>query len=252
MDRNQIEDRDQELVNKFRTVVNCKQEGKKRKKARLMWLSAGVLACCAAVAFVVLRPSAPRRGAIRTTTLKADVRVPMAASHAGKEKTVAAVKHEVSRPAVKTVEPPVTVSEKPLRKTQKIAVAASAPARSLPGKHAAATTSSVRIARIVSCKGILNKNFVSPQDVFSMSTDKKPVVWMEVYSKKKKLPYTLKHVYYVNGKRYFTVPLKIRYPRMRTWSRITLRYGYQVGKWRVVVVDGKGKILATKSFTVTP
>ncbi|NOY69190.1 MAG: DUF2914 domain-containing protein [Deltaproteobacteria bacterium] len=269
MNRNHIEDRDQELVNKFRTVVKGKEEGKKRKKARLIWLSAVILTCCAALVLIVLRPSTSRRGATPATAAKTGIRLTEVTYSAIKGKKVDTAENTVSRPAVKAVKPPAPGHEKPLPETHETlgvkAPVAKAPAepiktapKKLPAKVAAPAeprekeAKSVRIAKIVSCKGISNKNFVSPKDVFSMSMDKKPVIWMEVYSPKKELPYTLKHVYYVNGKKYFAVPLKIRYPRMRTWSRITLRHDFQVGKWRVDVVDGKGNILATKRFTVTP
>lgn len=268
MDRKQIENRDQELVNKFRTVVNDKQEGKMRKKTRLKWVSAGVLACCAILVLVLLRPSFPPHQATMTPAVKTFDQGPAdAAKDAKMEKPMDIAKNEMPRPGVKTVESPAVLPEKPLPETRKapevkqpVVAAKAAPAKRQPEKQLAAAPPATRkpaektgrIVRIISCTDVSNLNFVSPTDVFSMSKDKNPVIWMDVSSEKKILPYTLKHVYFVNGRKYCTVPLKIRYPRMRTWSRITLRYGYQVGKWRVDVVDDKGTIIETKEFTVTP
>ena len=108
----------------------------------------------------------------------------------------------------------------------------------------------IRIAEIVTCQGVKNKNAVSPKNQFSLQNNATPYVWMDVRSKK--TPYKLRHVYYLNGRRYCTVPLAINYPRMRTWSNVTLRHQYEAGQWRVDVVTGKGEILSQAEFTVVP
>jgi hypothetical protein len=108
----------------------------------------------------------------------------------------------------------------------------------------------VRIAKIVACSGVSERQYVSPKDTFSLSEDIKPVVWMNVLSEKQ--PFVLKHVYYVNDRKYVEVPLNIRYPRNRTWSHITLSHQGQIGDWRVDVVNESGEKLDQVQFSVVP
>ena len=74
------------------------------------------------------------------------------------------------------------------------------------------------------------------------------MVWMKVLSKKP--PFTLTHVYYLNGQKYCEVPLAIRYHRMRTWSSVSLRSPDHIGKWRVDVIAENGTTLDQIAFTV--
>ena len=108
----------------------------------------------------------------------------------------------------------------------------------------------MRIAEIVACQGVKNRQPVSRKNEFSLQQGATPYVWMDVRSKK--TPYKLRHVYYLNGRRYCEVPLAIIYPRMRTWSNVTLRHPYETGQWRVDVVTRKGKILSQIKFSVIP
>lgn len=109
---------------------------------------------------------------------------------------------------------------------------------------------SINIAKLVPCAGVQDRQFVSPQTVFSLKKVSKPVVWMTVLTDKP--PFTLTHVYYHNDKKYCEVPLEIKYPRMRTWSRLTLTQDYQTGRYRVEVVTNEGKVLAETEYTVVP
>jgi len=108
----------------------------------------------------------------------------------------------------------------------------------------------IRIAEIVTCQGVKSKRAVSPKNQFSLQNNVTPYVWMDVRSKK--TPYKLRHVYYLNGRRYCAVPLAIHYPRMRTWSNVTLRHQYETGQWRVDVVTGEEEVLAFVEFMVVP
>ena len=108
----------------------------------------------------------------------------------------------------------------------------------------------IRIAEIITCQGVKNKNALSSQKEFSLQKGAKPYVWMDVRSKK--TPYKLRHIYYLNGRRYCAVPLAIQYPRMRTWSNVTLRHPYEAGSWRVDVVTEKSEILSQVEFIVAP
>lgn len=111
-------------------------------------------------------------------------------------------------------------------------------------------SSGIQISEIVSCGGIANKQYVSPQKVFSLKKESTPVIWMNVLSDKQ--PFTLTHVYYVNGGRYCAVPLQILYKKMRTWSNVSLKYPAHIGEWRVEVMTDKGEKLDQIEFTVVP
>jgi len=267
MDRKQIENRDQELVRKFRSAVKGKQKEKLRKNKTLKWLGASALICFAALLFIFMRPSWERRGSsARIAVNKYGIHIEKKNSEAEKSPQTLNIKNKKTGTEAyhkKTSAP--QAKAQPVKKhvitqkKQKLTSKNEAQAKLLQKKGQATEAASrkqvvkgIRIARVVTCTGVSNRQFVSPKRVFSMARDKKPVVWMEVYSEKQKLPYTLKHVYFVNGRRYCTVPLKIRYPRMRTWSRITLRHAYQVGQWRVDVVDDRETVLASLKFRVRP
>ncbi len=105
-----------------------------------------------------------------------------------------------------------------------------------------------RIADLATCQGVKNKQPVVRQNIFSLRNGVTPYVWMDVRSET--TPYKLRHVYYLNGRRYCEVPLAIHYPRMRTWSNVSLRHPYETGQWRVDVVTGSGKTLSRIEFTV--
>ena len=109
---------------------------------------------------------------------------------------------------------------------------------------------SIRIAKLVSCAGVQDRQYVSPQSVFSLEKVSKPVVWMTVLTDKP--PFTLTHVYYHNDKKYAEVPLEVKYPRMRTWSRLTLSHAYQTGQYRVEVVTDAGEVLGEIEYTDVP
>lgn len=106
----------------------------------------------------------------------------------------------------------------------------------------------IRIAEIVTCRGVDNRQPASRQKVFSMGKGEIPHVWMDVRSKK--TPRMLRHVYYLNDREYCRVSLGINYARTRTWSNLSLKHPYQAGHWRVEVVTGKGDVLSRTEFTV--
>ena len=109
---------------------------------------------------------------------------------------------------------------------------------------------SIRIAGITVSQNVRNKQPVSRKTEFSIKQGAKPYVWMDVRSEKP--PFELRHVYYLNDRRYCVVPLDIRYPRMRTWSTVSLEYPTQIGQWRVDVETRDGEILSRVEFSVVP
>lgn len=106
-----------------------------------------------------------------------------------------------------------------------------------------------RIADITVCQGVENHRPLSRQSIFSLQAGARPHVWMDVRSST--FPYTLKHVYYFNSEKYCVVPLKIRFPRMRTWSTVTPEPQY-AGQWRVDVLTETGSAVASVKFSVVP
>ena len=145
-------------------------------------------------------------------------------------------------PEKNTIDVPVPVLKPHVKTSGKIGIS------EIPKQISAKTD--IRIAEIITCLGVKNKNSLSPQKEFSLQKGATPYVWMDVRSKK--TPYKLRHIYYLNGRRYCSVPLAIHYPRMRTWSNVTLRHQYETGNWRVDVVTKKGEVLSQVEFTVVP
>jgi len=116
------------------------------------------------------------------------------------------------------------------------------PAQALPAD--------IYVARSVVCTEVREHNAIGEQSVFSMRENKFSVVWTEIRSTE--VPRQIKHVYYLNGKKYCEVPLDVNYHRTRTWSRITLSSKNKVGVWRVDVVTKGGAVLKQIGFEVRP
>jgi hypothetical protein len=106
-----------------------------------------------------------------------------------------------------------------------------------------------RITQLLVCSEVEDRNCIVRQSDFILRKGRNPHVWMEVYSNT--VPYLLKHVYYHEGRKYVEVPLKIKYPRMRTWSYITLKDLDQLGSWHVEIVAEDGTVLGRADFKVT-
>ncbi len=123
---------------------------------------------------------------------------------------------------------------------------------SLSSEVKAGTTSaeakSVHVVKVIICKEIKNRKPVNEQKVFFMGDDQCVFVWTDIRSKK--TPTKVKHIYYLNNEKYCEVPLKILYPRMRTWSKISLVAHKLVGKWRVDITTNKKKVLKQVEFEV--
>ena len=103
-----------------------------------------------------------------------------------------------------------------------------------------------KIARKSVCSGVRDRECVAPLSRFSLDKQTRPYFWMEVNSGS--VPYVLKHVYYHEGRKYTEIPLEIRHPRMRTWSKITLNSPEQTGTWRVQIETEDGVVLGSDEF----
>ena len=108
----------------------------------------------------------------------------------------------------------------------------------------------IMVSDIAVCKDISERNPVERQHTFSLEEDGFAVVWSEI--KTKTIPRQIRHIYHFKGKKIMEVPLKVEYPRTRTWSRLTLRNQSQIGLWNVTVVQEDGEILERADFEINP
>ncbi len=107
-----------------------------------------------------------------------------------------------------------------------------------------------QITQSLACRVVEARQCIGDQSVFALNEHNNPHIWMDVHSQS--LPYVLKHIYYHEGRKYAEIPLVIKYPRMRTWSNVTLQSPTRVGSWRVEIVTEDGKLLDQVAFRVTP
>ena len=285
MSQDEIENRDKELVQRFRAIIHYKtrHQGKNRR----ILLSTLLVLCFFAIAAVAVytgqkTPLPPDQKSMKTArTIKiqyppapaaenTDKTAKKTAASAGQSKTgEKQAKADASTERQAEADPaPAPTKNKPTP-AEKVKPSSpgqaegsdmpetvSEPAKQ-PEEAAQPETPAPRprIASIVTCRGVENKQYVLPKKSFSLAPDETQPdvwVWMEVRSDKDALPCTLRHVYYVNGNHYAEVSLSIRYPRMRTWSNVTLTEKSHTGQWRVEVVNADGHVLAQARFTVTP
>lgn len=232
-----VEDRDKELVQKFRSVVNRKEQQKKSRIA--VRLSVFVMSGLA-VAFVFLasgrlkhQPNRP--GAIPSSP-------PVAAGPETPSASSSPEKNGSTR-----LEKAGAKSTIPLKKRRY-------PARTASTASSVKKSDDIRITEIVTCKRVNGRRYISPQTVYSLKKDANPDVWvwMELDAERKAIPCTLRHVYYLEGRKYTEVPLAIRHSSTRTWSNLSLNRPIHVGRWRVAVMTQKGETLSQIEFTVTP
>jgi hypothetical protein len=266
MNRYTIEKRDRELVEKFRTVVASKERRKKMARIRLFVVV--LVIAGAGLMFFSKNPSLPP---ITEKVMNKSNRIVL---NRPEDASIPLQKiEETIGPAAETngtsannldLNPQSSVSEMqsaelviPQKNMTDVPVPVLMPRVKTSGKigiseipKQISTTTDIRIAEIITCRGVKNKNALSPQKEFSLQNGATPYVWMDVRSQK--TPYKLRHIYYLNGRRYCAVPLAIKYPRMRTWSNVTLRHPYEAGQWRVDVVTEKGEILSQAEFMVLP
>ena len=285
MDRFTIEKRDREVMEKFRAVVDAKEH--RKKIARMRFFGVVLVMVCAGGIFFYRHLSPPDIESVRYASIPAAVTRspsqqtdPQTDTAAGGQKTLNQQAHEVfaeaGRPQSITSSEPSDDRVAPVREKTPQAPSFLRPAQGLKflekniaadptrvlkprpglaGKPSSASTEEsftanphIRIAEIVTCRGIDDRRPVSRQKVFSMGKGENPHVWMDVQSKK--TPQILRHVYYHNGRRYWTVRLDIRHPQTRTWSNLSLKHPHEAGQWRVDVVTGKEEILSRAEFTV--
>jgi hypothetical protein len=267
MDRQTIEDKDRDVVRKFRMVVEGKELQRRRQKDRLKLL-AGVMAVCFLGLWLIADfysgrkpPAEFRKAAEIKNTIKGGriAAIPLpetgqqvfsSAQSGASEKYRPDPSKKLSSndllPAVKS--PQYLKNAKDIQESALVRPESKKiTAKSSQKKP---VSDGVQIAKILACREVEDKRCAMSQEQFSVKKDGKVYVWMDVWSKS--IPHTLKHIYFVNGRRYRSIRLPVQYSQMRTWSGIALN-GYQdVGKWRVDVVSEQGQTLSHIDFSVVP
>lgn len=276
MDRSTVEKRDQEVVEKFRAVVDAKTRGKK-----IAWLRVFAVILVlggAGVFFFRQMISPPALESVRYASRPVAITrspAPEAASSPAEPAATAIGRPTGAGKAMPIEQKPSPaaspeaggLSEEaeilypdPDLKAFEGTAAADPDHLLLPRPGLARKSSSpdpeislsphphIRIAEMAVCRDVADRKPVSRQNVFALGKGERPHVWMDVRATR--TPQTLRHVYYHNGKRHAAVNLDIRYPRTRTWSNVTLKHPHETGRWRVDVVAGKGEVIARTEFTV--
>lgn len=155
------------------------------------------------------------------------------------------IETEPSETETAETETPETVeTETDSRETEEIE-----PEPSTPQSESFRALYGTRIDQYNVCSDVRARQCVSPQSSFSLQQRRNPHFWMDVRSNS--VPYELKHVYYREGQKYVEVPLEIQYPRMRTWSYITLGDSTPPGLWHVQIETDNGTVLGRAEFTIT-
>lgn len=244
--RDKIEERDLHLIEKFRSIVKSKENEPVRKPARQTWkfwlllVCAGVIVAGSMVFRKQPAPPVPILSEPPATLVEQEKTPPIReADQTGKQPAVRKMEPKSIAGPLNSVAPPLI---KPNRSAE-----TSAPMPSTPIEQGSARLD-IQISEIVSCSSVSKRQYVAAKTIFSLKKESNSMVWMTVLSDNP--PFTLTHVYYVNGRKYCSIPLKIRFPRMRTWSSITLNSQDQIGKWRVEVVTGNGEKIAQLEFTI--
>jgi hypothetical protein len=261
INRTSIEDRDRNLIKKFRNIVEEKEQIREQRNEqapkRRLWpvfTLAGFIMVATIMLMVYHMIPAPVQPESSPTPKKVETASP-------------------KKPAPMAPHTPTDVEEQvlPNEKPAQTLASETPPAPALPAKNepqhseVAQTQEKaapmetlpkivnmpdVTINELVICRGIKTKQYESPENHFSIKNGAKPVVWTWMNVLTDKPPQKLSHIYYLNGKRFCRVILPAPYPRTRTWSKVTLKKPAYAGSWRVDVVNSSGQVLARTNFTV--
>ena len=250
MERKEIENRQQELIKKFREIIDKKE--KKSAAKPFPFLLILLLTILIAGGLVILRPEPE-------TLSPKD-------SHPSPQASPAPVPNELPASTVEnrdvdtsdTAPDPIQSARKPVEQQTAEQEPESVPVNPVIEQNVLAEPSGpdlqkeplpgVQIAEMVSCSSIKNKQYINPRNQFSLAQDAAVKVWMKVISENPS--FTLTHVYFINGQKYCEVPLAIRYHRMRTWSSVNLASADHIGRWRVEVITENGVKLDQVEFAV--
>ena len=236
--------------------------------ARRPWLfGAGAALIAAALITYLLFPAGPPDGPGQNG--RGATNAPQEIASSAREPTTPAVAREEAAAAAPAPTPPaaapaVEVPEKP---ALQVAETTPTPAAPQPAPAADATPATppappkaekippqsaegLKLVDLVVCREVSGRRSVGPQTYFRYGQSVKPHVWMTVYARQP--PRKLTHVYFQDGREHVRVPLAIRHPRTRTWSRLTIDSAKFAGSWRVAVVTENGEQLGEVFFEVGP
>lgn len=250
MKREEIENKDQELIKKFRTIIRNKE------KKKVLWkIPFGVLFFITVLivsSMLLLKQEPSTHLSKSPQTLSQPPIVPVPIKETATEVDTVEIKATSDKPKVVT-SPTKKVAKETVRQSSDVVLATPILEENSPEEVTSQGVqddmpSGIRIEELISCSSVNNKQYSGAKSKFSLAQGATPVIWMAVFSQNP--PSTLTHVYYVNERKYCQVPLAIRYRRMRTWSNVTLRSPDHIGKWRVEVIDDDGTKLDQIEFTV--
>jgi hypothetical protein len=264
MNKSSIEERDERLIKKFRNIIEEKEQLRAQFKQqvphRRSWslLAPAGFILAAGIIFMVYH-TIPERALTDPSSTPEKVEtaspknsMPMAQHplpdvenpDLPNEKPVQVILSETVPVLPAEEEPPHSevVQTEILQTWEK-----AAPVETLPE---IVSTTDVTIEELVICRSIKNRQYISPENRFSMENGAKPVVWIWMNVLTDKPPQDLSHIYYLNGERFCRVILPVLYPRTRTWSKVRLNKPAHAGSWRVDVVNNSGQVIARTDFTV--
>nr|WP_319495224.1 DUF2914 domain-containing protein [uncultured Desulfobacter sp.] len=262
INRTSVEDRDRCLMEKFRNIVEEKEQIRAQRNAqapqRRPWpvfaLAGFILA--AGIMFMVYKmipdpvitdssstqetaeADAPKESAPMVPLTPTDVDPQVIPKETPAQAVVFETPPAPVLPVEQTPQPPEVVQQPPEK---------AAPMETVPN---IVSMPDMTVPELIICRGIKNRQYVSAENHFSIKNGAKPVVWTWMNVETEKPPQELSHIYYLNGKRFCRVILPVPYARTRTWSKITLKKPTYAGSWRVDVVNSSGQVIARTDFTV--
>ena len=241
MKREEIENKDQELIKKFRTIIHNKG---KRPASKNFPFGLIVLFTALIISSMLLLKQQPT--ILSSKVPKTSSRVQLAPVPAKQPVS------NVSTLEIKASSQKIVDRETVLKSYDSVLnnpiLEQNSPVEFSSQRVQGDMPSGIRIEEIISCSSVNDKQYSRPKSKFSLGQDTTPKIWMRVISENP--PFTLTHVYSFNGRKYCEVPLAIRYHQMRTWSSVTLRSPDHIGKWRVEVIDDSGAKLDQIEFAV--
>lgn len=255
MTRETIEEKDQLLIKKIREIVHSKKNKTDKGKPGRQFYTFGLSVFCVGLiiaSLMIFRQAPgvnvaenPEPNVVEVVEKKDDVVAVTETKVA--ETTREAPPEETSLPDKEQGKTDVETSAVIPDPEPSIVMRGEEPAHSEPVENKV-NSSGIQISEMVACISIDGRQYVSPQTVFSLKDNPKSYVWMNVLSENQ--PFSLTHVYYINGKKYCEVPLQVHYPRMRTWSNVTLTRPEHIGTWRVDVITENGERIGQTWFDV--
>jgi len=247
--KKEIENKDKELIKKFRTIIhNKKKPAPKSFPFGLIFL---LTALIISSMLFLKQQSAILSAKVPNTSSQVQF-APVPAKQPVSNVGTVEIKASSNTPKVLAPSQKMVDRETVLKSSDSVLsnpiLEQNAPAEFSNQRVQGDMPSGIRIEEIISCSSVNDKQYSRPKSKFSLAQDDTPKVWMKVIAENP--PFTLTHVYYFNGRKYCEVPLAIRYHQMRTWSSVTLRSPDHIGKWRVEVIDDSGAKLDQIEFAV--